>query len=152
MPPIIPTNEYAIQKLVERQKKGAKPFCSWSVWQRNEDCDESVGPEGFSFFYICAEISALYQGLYNRLSIKPAIIAIIQPGSIIDEWSPTEFDGSFLNCVALANPAGMPEYLLYGGDGRSRKYREACWAEYQGERIAKLPEKHTGLWKLNTTA
>jgi len=94
-------------------------------------------------------MSAIYQGLYCRLSISPRVLAIIQPGSIGGEWESVTTDDSFFKKVVCSNAAGLPDYLLHGGYGQGY-YERACWQEYDGERIVQLPERYAGLWKLNS--
>ncbi len=125
-----------------------EPFYHWSVWQRNEECAETAGPEGFSMFYVFSEASTFYKELYNRLSIAPKILTIIQPGQNKEGLPPDNEDSEFKFTV-LSNEVGLPEYLLYGGDGAPEYYLEPCWHEYSGERIVQLPERYAGLWKLN---
>ena len=121
-----------------------KPDCHWSVWKRNEGLGGDIGPEGFSFFYAFAEMSELYESLYNGLSIAPKILAIITGGLANN---PESNDSDFKR-VVVSNPNGLPDYLLnghFGGPGPV----EACWREYQGKRIVQLPKRDAGLWKLN---
>ena len=97
-----------------------------------------------------ARCSAIYQGLYCRLRVAPLILAIIQPGALGGEWEMVDADDSFFKKVVRSNPAGMPEYLLYGGLGERGSYAEPCWHEYRGKRIVQLPERYAGLWKRNS--
>ncbi len=71
-----------------------KPLdCHWSVWKRNEGADRNVGPEGFSFFYAFSEMSELYEGLYNGLSIAPKILTLIDGGI---SFQPEDNDSKFM--------------------------------------------------------
>lgn len=146
--PMMPTDPTALRRLADSQR-GCQPFGHWSVWQRNYGVGEEVGPLAFSFFFLAGEMSAIYQGLYNRLSLAPKVLAIIQPGHIGGEWEGIPDNASFFKQVVLANPAGMPEYLMYGGYGEEEDYPEACWTEYTGPLIARLKERRAGLWRLN---
>jgi hypothetical protein len=122
--------------------------CYWSVWKRNEGVAKDVGPEGFSFFYAFSEMSELYEGLYNGLSIAPKILTLIGPGYMGEGSSPEDED-SLLKKVVVSSNNDLPDYLLYGLYGGTRGFADACWSEYQGEKIVQLPERHAGLWKLN---
>ena len=121
------------------------PYCHWSVWKRKEGVDRNVGPEGFSFFYAFAEMSELYEGLYNGLSIAPKILTLIDGGI---SFLPEDTDSNLWR-IALSNQNGLPDYILNGSCARYATVDEACWTEYQGERIVQLPERYAGLWKLN---
>jgi len=145
--PILPTEEDDILKRLEREERNCRPFGHWSVWQRNADRSANYGPELFSILYFGGEMAAIYQGLYNRLNIRPMILAIIQPGGGIDGgW---DCDGSFFEKVVRANEAGMPRYLLCGGTtGDPGSYNSPYLREYRGERIIQLPERCAGLWRL----
>ena len=148
--PMRPCDPEGIERLCERERR-CQPFGHWSVWSRNADRDGTHGPELFSFLYFGGEISALYQGLYCRLRIAPTILAIIQPGGGLGGgWEAIEDDGSFFKRVVASNPAGMPQYLLYGGFGGPNFYTEPPWTEYSGQRIVQLPERYAGLWKLSS--
>lgn len=147
-PTIIPTSQREREILLQRERD-CTPFGHWSVWQRNDNAGTEVGPARFSFFFLAGEISAIYQGLYCRLGISPRILAIIQPGAMGGEWESVTSDDSFFKGVVCSNTAGLPEYLLYGGYGRGF-YEQACWREYEGQRIVQLPERYAGLWKINS--
>jgi hypothetical protein len=145
-PPVIPAKESEKSRLLQIEKK-CQPFGHWSVWRRNQDFELSIGPDIFSFFFLSGEMSAVYQGLYCRLSISPKILAIIQPGAMGGEWECVSSDDSFFKRVVKSNKAGFPEYLIYGGYGRGF-YENPCWSEYQGNRLVQLPERYAGIWKL----
>jgi hypothetical protein len=146
-PPIIPQQERQIRRLKEQEQR-CQPFGHWSVWQRKPEYSESTGPYVFSFLFLGGEMSAVYQGLYCRLSIAPKILAIIQPGALGGEWEHAGADDSFFKTVVKSNRAGLPEYLIYGGYGRGF-YEVPCWSEYQGTRLVQLPERYAGIWRLN---
>lgn len=145
-PPVNPHQN--IDRLRERQKE-CHPFGHWSLWKRRAQLDDRHGSELFSFFYLSGEMSALYQGLYTRLKINPFILAIIQRGAMGGEWECVTSDDSFFKKVVVANPGGMPAYLLYGGLSGPDFYEDSCWSEYKGKRIVQLPERYAGLWALN---
>jgi hypothetical protein len=146
VPPPLPTDPDARRRVLDRQR-ACRPFGHWSIWQRDRDKDEAYGPELFSLLYFAGEMSAIYDGLYCRLKIAPAILAVISPGAIGGEWESATSNDSFFKTVVSSNKAGMPKYLLNGGFGRGF-YEEPCWNEYRGERIIQLPERYAGLWKL----
>lgn len=146
-PALVPTDARAVNRL-RRSEERSQPFGHWSVWKRDPGVPALHGPEGFSFFYLGGEMSAVYQGLYCRLGIRPKVLAIIQPGAFGGEWERVEHDDAFFKQVVLSNQAGLPDYLLHGGFGHGF-YESACWSEYTGERLVQLPERYAGLWKRN---
>jgi hypothetical protein len=149
IPSLRPTREKDIQRL-RQQGSCCEPFGHWSIWRRDEDKHDDYGPDLFSFLYFAGEMSAIYQGLYCRLRVAPLVLAIIQPGALGGEWEMVDADDSFFKEVVCSNPAGMPEYLLYGGLGERGSYAEPCWHEYRGKRVVQLPERYAGLWKRNS--
>ena len=98
------------------------PFCIWSVFERERDCRATHGPFRFSFLYHCEEGKIAFQKLYLSNRQRPKALAIIQPGDNVFE-NP---DGTFARNV-LHNPAGAPEFLLYGGAGGRDFYLEPPW-------------------------
>ena len=48
-----------------------KPYCVWTVFQRNSEYDSRHGPERFSLLYLCADGAAAYQALYNSNNYRP---------------------------------------------------------------------------------
>lgn len=153
---IVPTNwtpsllpeSYFFQKLsmMERQ---AKTFGHWSIWQRDEDRDDTHGSEYISLLYFAGEMSAIYQGLYIRLKIAPLVLSIIQPGTMGGEWENVTSNNSFFKRVINANTAGLPKYLLYGGFGGEQFYTSPCWSDYDKNRLTILPERYAGLFKIS---
>lgn len=124
------------------------PFGHWSVWKRKADFPPEHGPAVFSFLFLGGEMSAVYQALYTRNKLKPKVLAIIQPGCMGGEWESVTCESSFFKRVIQANPAGIPDYLLFGGFGRGF-YENPCWQEYEGKRLVQLPERYAGLWKMD---
>ncbi len=113
LPPRLQAQEYLRERRFIK-----KPFAHWVVYERNEDFDESHGPKRFSLIYIGGEGVATYQALYWSNQVSPKILAIIQPGTAFG-GNYTDFckkDG-YLAWVALNNPNGTPEMILYGGYG-----------------------------------
>ena len=144
---MIPTSPEDIRRLLAQEKR-CQPFGHWSIWQKEDPRVD--GAAQFSFFYLGGEMNAIYQGLYNRLSIKPKVLAIIQPGAIGGEWEGVESNNSCFKKVVSANPAGLPEYLLHGHAGLwdSSRYSTPCWSEYKGEHLVQLDERYARLWRL----
>lgn len=149
-PEMLPTDRQRLSWLLEQEKR-CRPFGHWSVWERHPDCPEEHGSKRFSFLYLAGEMSACYQGLYCRNRIAPKVLAIIQPGAMGGEWEHTCSDTSFFKQVVRSNRGGLPQYLLHGGYGGPDFYEDACWAEYKGPVLARLPERSAGLWRLRTT-
>jgi hypothetical protein len=147
IPPLIPQSN-PHYSLLKGNESACEQFTHWSVWKRRKGFSHQHGPDAFSFLFIGGEMSAVYQGLYSRNSQKPLVLAVIQPGCMGGEWENVESDSSFFKKVVLSNPAGMSEYLLYGGIGKGY-YEKPCWGEYVGDRLIQLPERYAGLWKLN---
>jgi hypothetical protein len=108
------------------------PFCSWSLFQRAEDCPGTHGPDRFSLLFLCADGVAAFQALYAANSTTPRAVAVIQPGTGFGcNWTDfTNPDRIFARSI-LGNPFGKPEILLYGGVGRRSFYRQPCWPLYQ---------------------
>ena len=147
-PEFAPTQSELDKGFCDQTRMPWEVAAHWTVWRRLDDYPETHGPELFSFFFGCAEMSKFYQALYTRYQIKPLVLAVIQPGSFGGEWERTEAESSMFRRVISANPAGMPDYLLYGGFGPERCYNEPCWKAYMGERLVQLPERWAGLWRL----
>lgn len=132
------------------KEASTEPFCHWSVWRRMTGFGPNHGPEAFSFLFIGGEMSAVYQGLYCYNRIKPKVLALIQPGCMGGEWENPCSDLSFFKEVIRSNPAGMPDYLLYGGFGGRSYFENPCWSEYLGKKLTQLPERYAGLWGLSS--
>ncbi len=148
-PPLTPASPEDISRIHARERS-ARPFGHWSIWEKADPAAE--GGDCFSFFYLGGEMNAVYQGLYNRLAIRPKVLAIISPGLFGGEWEGVESDNSFFKKVVSANPAGLPDYLLHGHGGcrfDSRRYFLPCWKEYAGQQpLAQLDERFARLWRL----
>lgn len=108
------------------------PFCSWNIMQRSDDMPDSHGPHRFSLLYLCADGVAAFQALYIANNVFPMAVAIIQPGHGFGmNWTNFEDPKQLLARTVLENPAGKPDFLLYGGYGRRRDfYLKPCWPDY----------------------
>ena len=108
------------------QSRIKPPFCIWSVFARKPDYPPSHGPSRFSFLYLCADGRAAFQALYLSNKHRPKAVALIQPGDNVFE-NP---EGLFARNV-LDNPAGPPEFLLYGGAGGRDFHLRPPWPGYR---------------------
>lgn len=92
--------------------------------------------------------------LYCRQGVAPTVLSIVQPGRALGggNWTHFENNEGFFKRLALRNAAGLPRYLLYGGDGPPSWYRTACWKEYRQLTawIVRSRRRTLGLWKLGT--
>ncbi len=141
-PPILPPRDK--WERLQRQESRAKPFGRWSLWQRLPDFSTDHGPECLSLLFFGGEMSALYQGLYNRLEIAPKVIALIQPGAIGGEWERPVSPDSFFKQVVNANSAGLPQYLLRGRYDHGHSTTSE-WPEFQHQ-ICNIHERSATLW------
>jgi len=126
-----------------------KPFCEWIIFERDSDRDDSYNPKRFSLLYLCADGAAAYQAMYLSNSIKPRIIAIIQPGhGFGGNWSDfTDRTKIFARSVFYNNDL-LPEYLINGGIGPSSHYDDPIWSEFNSP-IGKINagESTLKIWK-----
>jgi len=132
---------------IDRWKTSASPFGHWSVWQRQSGLDQHHGPPAFSLLYITGEMSLVYQALYFVNQISPAVLVLIQPGSMGGEWEVAQANGSFFHQVVRAHHGGMPGYLFHGGYGSEEAYRQACWDEYRGKAIFHTVDRQAHLFR-----
>jgi hypothetical protein len=118
---------------LENEKRWIKPpFCLWSILEREDKFTENHGPKRFSLLYLCADGSAAFQALYVSNHSCPKVIAIIQPGEGFGgNWTNFHDPEKILARTVMNNPAGQPEYLLYGGYGWPQWYQEPCWPWYK---------------------
>ncbi len=130
------------------------PFCVWSVFRRREGVsDDHDGPCRFSLVYLCADGVAAFQALYVANSIAPKAMAIIQPGAGVLGGAYTRFSDpeKILFRSVLLNGGGLPENLVYGGDGDFTQYQPGCWPAYQRHVLSfSLPsdrQRHISVWK-----
>lgn len=101
-PPILPPRDQ--WERLQRQESRAKPFGRWSLWQRLPDFPADHGPECLSLLFFGGEMSALYQGLYNRLEIAPKVIALIQPGAMGGDGIPKRHQGVYAQSDYMLEP------------------------------------------------
>jgi len=144
-PDYSPTEEQLQKGLSSGTRHPMETAGHWTIWQRLKEYPETHGPELFSFLYVYGEMSKVYQALYTKYRKRPLVLAIIQPGCFGGEWERTEDEDSMFKKVLSANPAGMPDFLLYGGYGGDW-FDTPCWKEYEGKRLVQLPERRAGLW------
>jgi hypothetical protein len=123
-------------------------WAHWSVWECTHE------HRRFSFLYIGAEQSDVYQNVYNRLGHKPHILSIIAPGNGLGGgWESCDSVGSHYHTVASAGSAGTPDYLLYGGNGGPHYYEKPCWPEmFAPQKICRLSERYATLFAAHPTS
>lgn len=105
-------------------------FAVWSVLERDQDRDDTFGPERFSLLHVRAEGVAAYAALYLSNGCMPRILAFVRPG--------LAFGGNYgsfelaLMEVMERSPRGVPPQLLWEHatdeapslhEPRSRHYR-----------------------------
>jgi hypothetical protein len=106
-------------------------FAMWYVFQRDKGIDDSHGAEKFSLLYIGAEALVAFDALYLEHNTKPKGIAIIQPGYEFGEnWSDFSNPKEIFAQTVLNNSAGIPQFLISGGNGKLKYYKKPCWSIY----------------------
>ena len=110
----------------------ARPFCSWSIFQRSENVPSGHGPFRFSLLFLCADGVAAFQALYIANHAAPKAVAIIQPGHMMfgGNWTNYTNPEQIFARSVLGNPNGVPDILLYGGYGERDLYRSPCWPSH----------------------
>jgi hypothetical protein len=110
----------------------ARPFCSWSIFQRSENVPSGHGPFRFSLLFLCADGVAAFQALYVANHAAPKAVAIIQPGHLTHggNWTNYTNPKQIFASTVLGNPNGVPDILLYGGYGERDLYRSPCWPSH----------------------
>ncbi|MBP6421358.1 MAG: hypothetical protein KA271_00545 [Propionivibrio sp.] len=110
----------------------ARPFCSWSIFQRSDKVPPGHGPLRFSLLFLCADGAAAFQALYIANNSTPKAVAIIQPGHRMfgGNWTNYTNPEQIFARSVLGNPNGVPDILLYGGYGERDLYRSPCWPAY----------------------
>lgn len=127
-----------------------QPFCLWTVFERLEDIRFAHRPLRFSLLYLCADGVAAYQALYVASATLPRAVAVIQPGhGFGHNWTDFTDPQAIFARTVLGNPAGVPQYLLYGGYGSRSNYGEPCWPEYRKLTcfVDKPPRGNIGIWE-----
>lgn len=123
------------------------PFCEWIILERDAEFSDEHGPKRFSLLFLCADGVATFQSLYVANCVVPGTVAIIQPG--------TGFGGNWTNFAdpekplaetVMGNPAGRPDFLLYGGAGGAHWYTRPCWPQY-ADRLGILGNTSIGVWR-----
>jgi len=70
----------------------------------------------------------------------------IQPGHGFGfNWTNFEDENLIFARSVLQNPAGIPEYLIYGGWGSGHVYSKTCWPSYC-QKVRRL-NGNLGLWR-----
>jgi hypothetical protein len=128
---------------------GERPFCQWTVFQRNKGLSEEHGPIRFSLLYLYADGVAAYQALYIANKSVPKAVAIIQPGHAFGgNWTDfTDHNEIFAKSI-LGNLKGIPDLILYGGIGPRKGYRNPCWPFYRNHIsfVEKAGGGSIGIW------
>ncbi len=107
-----------------------KPFCEWVVFERETSRPISHGPQRFSLLYLCADGAQAFNTLYVSNKLRPGAIAVIQPGHAFGmNWTDFTDSQAVLARVVMGNPAGVPDYYIYGGRG-ARKDLTDTWPLY----------------------
>lgn len=110
--------------------QGVAPFAIWTVFDREDGYGEEHGPERFSLVFLCGDGVASFQALYHGNRCRPEVVAIIQPGhGFGGNWTDFSVPGLIFSKSVQLNPAGRPDYLLYGGWARG--FTEPCWPRYR---------------------
>lgn len=143
-----PTIHSRYRQGIQTQRSFMKPqFFEWLIFARDADRDHEHGPGRFSLLYLCADGVAAYQALFVANHAVPAAIAIIQPGhGFGGNWTNFESPDEPLYQEVGANPAGQPEYLLFGGNGDKQFYAQPCWSDYS-EALGFLGQSPVSLWR-----
>lgn len=126
-----------------------KPFCLWTVFQRQSDFSEEHGPTRFSLLYLCADGVAAFQALYIANKVSPKAVAVIQPGhGFGGNWTDYTDANKIFGRSVLVRALSQPEFLLYGGVGQRDFYKEPCWPQYQTSLcfLAKAGSGVIGVW------
>jgi len=119
IPPIRPTKQDGdLDSLAYWQKISPTHFAYWTIWRRKDTVlDIKQNPSYFSLLYLGgSEMNAVYQVTYNRLSIKPKVLNLINPGMgfwdvVMGEDVQSIKTHGFFEKVIKANPAGLPPFL-----------------------------------------
>jgi hypothetical protein len=108
-----------------------EPFAIWALYRRHPDYGDDHGPTGFSLLYIGGDGVATFHALHYSMGVTPRVICLIQPGTGFGgNWTDFQDRNGILARVVLENPAGRPDFLLYGGWGDGAFYRTSPWPEF----------------------
>ncbi len=151
-PPPIPCVQLENER--RRPPKVDAPFCEWSIFEREPDVGSDHGPQRFSFLYVRSEGVAAFQSLYVENNAIPSVIAVVQPGTGLGgNWTDFRDERAIFFRTVIGNPAGTPDFLLYGGYGVRGDYDSPCWPQYKRSRgFIRIPEnecrseRRIGLW------
>ncbi len=102
-----------------------KPFCEWVVFKRLASRTDNQGPQRFSLLYLCADGAQAFNTLYVANMLRPGAVAVIQPGHAFGRnWTDFTDSQAVLARVVMGNPAGVPDYYVYGGRGARKNYTD----------------------------
>jgi hypothetical protein len=136
------------------QKHIHKPYGIWTVFQRRSDVQVTHGPLRFSLLFICADAVTTFQELYVSHLTAPKAIAVIQPGHAFGyNWTDFTDSKQIFARLVLGNPAGLPEMLLFGGNGKDwSDYATPCWPTHKflTRRFKKTRGGTVGIWSKNS--
>lgn len=108
------------------------PFFIWVVMEGPDDFSANHGPRRLSLLYLCIDGVEAFQTLYVERGLAPKAIAIIQPGyGFGGNYTDFRDPERMLGRAVLGNPAGAPQFLLYGGYGERADYEWPCWPAYR---------------------
>jgi hypothetical protein len=127
-----------------------EPYCLWTIFKRQPNRNQNHGPDKFSLLYLTADGAAAFDAIYLKNNKRPKAIAIIQPGTAFGgNWTDFRDHTKILGRYVLNNPAGIPDYLLYGGWGSGHCYKEPCWPPYN-KYILFYPHEpgSVGIWEI----
>jgi hypothetical protein len=114
-----------------KEYKAQLKFCEWLIFERKETLSNSHGPFRFSMLYLSVDGIQAFNALYIANSLKPKAIAVIQSGYGFGlNWIDFSDETSALARIVLSNPAGVPDYFIYGGRGK-REYLKNIWSPYR---------------------
>lgn len=123
IPSQLPTQSDGNLSILTDEQSKCELFAHLSIWTRCSD------GHWFSFIFLSGEACAVFQGLYLRLRIIPAVICLIQPGEAFGGNWTNFFDsnGFFHRTVC---EVGLPPHLLTGGSHGKQYFSNPCWPGY----------------------
>jgi hypothetical protein len=129
-----------------------RAFATWYILERDNDRDETHGPERISLVYLGADGVAAYQALFWARNSAPEVLAIIRPGHAFGgNYTRFTDENGFLAWVVMHDPdRPKPEYLMHEVLRRKdhSKPWQACWPTAYPNAIERFnpPLGETGLW------